>query len=169
MEPSSTLCSRDSREESDASSPSAVSGRPGRPDVERSLYCSSTPRPLPRPSPWDSWEEVSLRSSPPNAESGPSPTESLFSSSGDRPLLVATRNIEAEPPVLEVEPECGAWRTRVQQRRARGDVDFLQKLQCFGVKETNGGTLRERHPHAAAGARHVRDADHRVRVDFKRL
>lgn len=34
---------------------------------------------------------MSLRSSPPQAESGPSTTESLFSSSGDRVLVVATR------------------------------------------------------------------------------
>lgn len=60
-------------------------------------------------------------------------------------------------------------RTRVQQRRTRGDVDFLQQLQRFCVKEANGGTLGERHPHSAASARHVCNADHRLWMDFKLL
>lgn len=65
---------------------------------------------------------------------------------------------------------CVWWvRTGVQQRRACRDVDFLQKLQCFSMKEANGGTLGERHPHPSAGTRHVCDADHGVRMDFKFL
>ena len=53
--------------------------------------------------------------------------------------------------------------TCVQQSRPGGDVDFLQQLQRLRVKETDGRALGERHPHAAARARHVRHADHRVR------
>lgn len=60
-------------------------------------------------------------------------------------------------------------RTRVQQRRARRDVDFLQQLQRLGVEEADGGALGEGHPHSAAGTRHVGHADHRVWMDFKLL
>lgn len=59
--------------------------------------------------------------------------------------------------------------TGVEQRRAGGDVDFLQQLQRLGVEEADGGALGESHPHAAAGARHVGHADHRVWMDFKLL
>lgn len=63
----------------------------------------------------------------------------------------------------------GGGRTGVEQRRAGGDVDFLQQLQRLGVEEADGGALGEGHPHAAAGARHVGHADHWVWMDFKLL
>lgn len=60
-------------------------------------------------------------------------------------------------------------RTRVEQRGAGGDVDFLQQLQRLGVEEADGRALGEGHPHAAAGSRHVGHADHGVWMDFKPL
>lgn len=63
----------------------------------------------------------------------------------------------------------GRERTCAHQRRSYRDVDFLQKLQRLGVKEADGGTLGERHPHASTGTRHVCNADRRLWVDFKLL
>ncbi len=100
MEPSSMLCSKDSKDESEASSPLAVNGRPGKPEVERRRYCSNIPpRPFPLPSTWveiqgcwrDSWEDESLRPSNPQAESCPSTIESRFRRSGDKLLERATK------------------------------------------------------------------------------
>lgn len=60
-------------------------------------------------------------------------------------------------------------RTSVEQRRAGGDVDFLQQLQRLRVKEADRRALGEGHPHSAAGSSHVGHADHRVWMDFKLL
>lgn len=59
--------------------------------------------------------------------------------------------------------------TGVQQRWARWDVDFLQELQCFSMKETNGRALGECHPHSSTGASHVCNADQWVWMDLKLL
>lgn len=59
--------------------------------------------------------------------------------------------------------------TSVLERWACWDVDFLQKFQRFSMKETNGGTFWECHPHPSTSTRHVCNTDQRVWMNFKLL
>lgn len=59
--------------------------------------------------------------------------------------------------------------TSVLERWACWDVDFLQKFQRFSMKETNGGTFWECHPHPSTSTGHVCNTDQRVWMNFKLL
>lgn len=59
--------------------------------------------------------------------------------------------------------------TWVVQRYSRGDVDFLQMLQCLSVEQANRRALTKGHPDSSSSPHHMGHAHHGFWVHLKPL